>query len=111
MWIHHPRGRIVDLPRQNLYFLWSVERIAVLFSLKSIGNKDWYLWGAEMLLAHQEPNGCWERGGYYQPHQIINTCFALLFLKRANLAPDLSDNLRLYIPVVDPDRRGNSGEN
>src|SRR5438874_11690380 len=30
---------------ENLYFLWSVERVAMLYNLKTIGGKDWYRWG------------------------------------------------------------------
>ncbi len=30
---------------RSLYFLWSLERIGVLFDLKTIGGKDWYGWG------------------------------------------------------------------
>jgi hypothetical protein len=106
-----PTGKTDGLPMQNLYFLWSVERVAVLYNLQTIGNKDWYLWGAEILLSNQDKTGCWTEGRYHQAHPIIDTCFALLFLKRANLAPDLSDNLRLFIPVVDPDRRSSSEGN
>jgi hypothetical protein len=109
--VGEPCGRTTNLGMRNLYFLWSVERVAVLYNLKTIGDKDWYLWGAEILLANQQPSGNWNDGKYHDHHPIIDTCFALLFLKRANLAPDLSDNLRLYIPVVDPDRRGSSEGN
>src|SRR5439155_489549 len=31
----------------NLYFLWSVERVAVLYNLKTVGERDWYTWGAQ----------------------------------------------------------------
>jgi hypothetical protein len=73
------------------YFLWSLERVAVAYGLETIGNKDWYGKGADLLLATQEPNGSW--------HNDFNgdaaeTAFGLLFLKRADLAPDLSATLR-----------------
>jgi hypothetical protein len=103
-----PAGRTTDIRQPNLYFLWSVERVAVLYGLPTIGNKNWYQWGAETLLANQHQNGSWSGGQYHQAHPVIDTCFALLFLKRANLAPDLSDNLRRFVPVVDPDRRSSS---
>ncbi len=48
-----------DLPIQNHYFLWSVERVAMLYDLKTIGGKDWYGWGAQTLLAKQEDAGSW----------------------------------------------------
>jgi hypothetical protein len=100
-----PTGRTAGLPVQNLYFLWSVERVAVLYGLPTIGDKDWYRWGAEILLSNQRPEGAWVEPRNHLTDSSINTCFALLFLKRADLAPDLARNLRLYVPVVDPDRR------
>ncbi len=35
---------------ENLYFLWSVERVAMLYDLKTIGGKDWYGWGSRILV-------------------------------------------------------------
>jgi hypothetical protein len=82
----------------GLYFLWGMERVAALYDLQKLGKKDWYLWGAEILLCHQRGDGSWDLdGGYPGQTPIVNTCFALLFLKRANLTPDLSQRL-----VVDP---------
>ncbi len=87
------RGRPLPVIHQNgrmYYFLWSLERVAVAYGLPTIGNKDWYAWGAEILVANQNGDGSWEGefGG------DADTCFALLFLKRANLARDLSANLK-----------------
>src|SRR5205807_527623 len=42
---------------RNYYFLWTLERMAVLFDLKTIGNKDWYVWGAQLLVASQGQDG------------------------------------------------------
>ena len=41
------------------YFLWSLERVAVAYGLETIGNHDWYAWGARALLATQEKDGGW----------------------------------------------------
>jgi hypothetical protein len=75
----------------DCYTLWSIERVAMIFGLNKIGNKDWYAWGAQHLLASQSPDGSWQdrwsQGG-------ASTCFALLFLRRANLAQDLTASLR-----------------
>jgi hypothetical protein len=79
----NPRG-------DEYYFLWALERVAVAYGLKTIGNKDWYAWGAEVLLTRQRPHGAWE-GPY---GESIDTCFALLFLRRANLSKDLSAQLK-----------------
>jgi hypothetical protein len=88
-----PAGRVIDLPMQNLYYLWSLERVAVLYRLPMIGDKDWYRWGAEILLANQTREGNWQDGGYPSNHPTIDTCLALLFLKRANLVKDLTAKL------------------
>ena len=83
----------------GLYYLWALERIAVLYDVTQLDNKDWYKWGAEILCTHQKANGSWEDGGYPGEHPAANTALAVLFLKRANLTPDLSKRL-----LVDPSR-------
>jgi uncharacterized protein (TIGR03067 family) len=75
----------------NYYFLWSLERVAVVFGLETIGSKDWYSWGAEFALAHQRSDGSWH-GGYAEGG--VDTSFALLFLRRSNLVRDLAASLR-----------------
>ena len=85
-------------PAGRLYYtLWSVERVAVAYDLKTIGNKDWYAFGSDVLLATQKIDGSWAAdfpGG-------VDTCFALLFLRKANLAADLTTVLKGR--VHDPD--------
>jgi hypothetical protein len=80
---------IAGLKDRACYFLWSVERIAVMLSLDTIGKKDWYNWGAELLLANQR-GGLWT-GGYCG--DTADTCFALMFLKKVNLVHDLTGRL------------------
>lgn len=75
-----------------LYFLWSVERVGVLFQLEKINGQDWYRWGMKMLQDHQHPDGHWRSGGL-PTTDVADTCFALLFLHRVNLAADLTDQL------------------
>jgi hypothetical protein len=72
---------IPQISGRSYYFLWSLERVAVALDLKTIGKKDWYTWGAEILLANQQDDGTWQ-GNYGQCG--ADTCFALLFLKRVN---------------------------
>jgi len=81
----------------NLYFLWTVERVGVLYKLRQINGKEWYAWGADELLTRQLGKGSWRQGVYYGSTELIDTCFALLFLSRANLTSDLSDTLELLI--------------
>jgi hypothetical protein len=72
---------------RGYYFLWSLERVAVGLDMKTIGGKDWYEWGVEVLLRNQQDSGAWI--GEFSDSSA-DTCFALLFLKRANLAKDLT---------------------
>jgi hypothetical protein len=84
-------GRVQRVGGRAYYFFWSLERVAVALGLDTINKKDWYAWGAEILLANQQGDGTWQ-GRYGQSG--ADTCFALLFLKRANLARDLTASLR-----------------
>jgi hypothetical protein len=91
----HPGFRMPtkDLSKMGrfYYFLWSLERAAVAYGLDKIGGKDWYAWGAEFLLKDQEKDGSWQ--GVHGEYGA-DTCFALLFLRRADLAKDLSASLK-----------------
>ena len=81
----------------NHYLLWSVERCGVLYKRRQIDGKDWYRWGAELLIDHQQSDGSWNDGGYYKATPTVDTCFALLFLKRANLAKELTRKLEFFM--------------
>jgi hypothetical protein len=89
------------------YFLWSLERVAMVYSLKTLGDRDWYAIGSKYLLKNQENDGSWR--GNLGP--TVDTCFALFFLRRANLAVDLTTKLRIKGPaVVDLRAKGALGE-
>jgi hypothetical protein len=53
----------------------------MLYDTALIGNHDWYLDGARELLAAQAANGSWDASHF--KHPTWDTCFAILFLKRA----------------------------
>jgi hypothetical protein len=82
------------------YFLFSLERVGVAYGLETIGDRDWYAWGSDLLLREQGGNGAWS--GEYAEYSA-DTCFALLFLQRANLAKDLTATLKGR--VTDPGKR------
>lgn len=86
------RGKHGRMPgmRKGYYFLWSVERVGVAYGLTTIGNKDWYAWGSQLLVASQGEEGLWDG----EHGAEVDTCFALLFLRRVNLAKDLTASLR-----------------
>lgn len=89
----------------NLYQMWSVERVAMMYDLKTIGGKDWYAWGAQMLVKTQNGDGSWVSASYPGRNNITDTCLALLFLKRSNLADDLTRNFQHFLVVRDPGER------
>jgi hypothetical protein len=73
------------------YFLWSLERVCVAYGVDKVGKTDWYDFGAQVLLANQGADGGWDNGDF---RNGPDTCFALLALRRANLAPDLTRALK-----------------
>ncbi len=77
----------------DMYFLWSIERVAVLFQLPKIGEKDWFRWGFTMLRKNQDSQGFWLANQGVGRGHYPDTCFALLFLKRVNLVKDLTDKI------------------
>jgi hypothetical protein len=85
----------------NLYFLWSVERVGVLCGVDTIGGIDWYRWGAGLLLKTQRRDGSWLGRGS-MGYAAADTSFALLFLKRSDLLPDLRKELYKRVRIVDP---------
>ena len=62
----------------HYYYLYGLERMGIVGHLRFIGTTDWYREGAEFLLQAQDDTGSWEAG------DPIETCFALLFLKRSS---------------------------
>jgi hypothetical protein len=77
---------MLGLHNTRYYFLFSMERMAMVYDIDKIGDTEWYVWGAEHLLDWQGGDGGW--GGE------VETCFALLFLRRANVAADLTLDLK-----------------
>lgn len=91
------RGRLPDL-----YFLWSVERVGMLYNLTSIGGKDWYRWEAELLVTNQLKDGRWPPPapsknedwiGKIDYGPSLNTAFALLILKCSHPMKNLTPKL------------------
>jgi VWFA-related protein len=83
----------------EIYYLWSLERVCVALGLRSLGGVDWYGQGAGVLLARQRTDGSWADSWGTLPA----TSFALLFLRKANLAFEIDRVLRL--PEMEGNRR------
>jgi hypothetical protein len=70
--------------RQELfYYLYGIERVGDLAGRKEFNGKDWYTRGAMLLLERQAEDGKWVDPTGFEPHDVLGSCFALLFLKRA----------------------------
>jgi len=77
--------------RNDFYFLWSLERVSVIYGMDIIGNIDWYEAVSNTLVMTQAADGSWEVGGY---DTEVNTAFAILVLCKSNLARDLSGKVQ-----------------
>jgi hypothetical protein len=80
--------------RGNLYFLWSLERVGMVYGRTNIGNRDWHQWGADYLLRTQQQDGHWDDKSSHSIDAQVGTALALLFLNRVNVANDLTTVLR-----------------
>ncbi|MBI4711869.1 MAG: terpene cyclase/mutase family protein [Planctomycetes bacterium] len=85
----------------HYYWIYGVERVGAVLGLDNIGGIDWYKGGADYLLTAQNPKdgqpagspvypvGALMRSSWNDPLDtagggvVVNTCFALLFLKKA----------------------------
>ena len=95
--------RDASYPQKVHYFLWSLERMAVAYNVRTVNGFDWYRWGANQLIEKDGEDG-WKSG-----HKSgADTCFALLFLKRVNVAKDLTSKVT---GEENPDDRGKEPDN
>ena len=60
----------------HYYYLYALERACRITDTQKLGKADWYYEGAKFLLENQVQDGSWER-------RPVDTCFAILFLRRA----------------------------
>jgi hypothetical protein len=68
-------------------YLYALERVGSLSGRETIGRHPWYREGAEYLLEEQDrKTGRWDDTSSCSPTDVLGTCFALLFLKRATRA-------------------------
>ena len=63
----------------HYYYLYGLERAGMLGRIRNFGEIDWYERGAEHLLAAQSGDGGWSTSR----DRLVDSCFAILFLKRA----------------------------
>ncbi len=66
----------------HYYWLYALERAGIFYGTETVGTHEWYPEGARMLLEAQKPDGSWMASAT-SDHAIWDTCFAILFLRRA----------------------------
>ena len=74
-------------PPWHYYYLYGLERAAVFANRDLIGEHDWYILGSRYLVSKQRKDGSWNTGALggseYKESAIIDTAWAILFLKKA----------------------------
>ena len=63
------------------YYLYALERAGIFYGTEHFGAHEWYVEGAKFLLGEQKDDGSWRTAK--ADHAIWDTCFAILFLRRA----------------------------
>ncbi len=77
-------------PKEELYYsLYALERAGMLLGIEKIGGHDWYAEGAAAILAAQKADGSWTPGAR-RSNSTWDTCFAVLFLKKATRRLDVA---------------------
>lgn len=68
----------------HIYYVYCFERAFDLINNRRLGNRDWYIEMAEQLVGRQnKEKGFWDSNTTHKPEKVLDTCFALLFLKRS----------------------------
>ena len=84
----------------SYYFLYGLERAGVLTGSEKFGRYAWYPLGAQWILDRQDASGAWlvekptDKGDDNTANNTYNTCFAILFLKRATRPLVASEDLK-----------------
>ncbi len=94
----------------HYYYLYGLERIGSLTGVKWLGKNDWYREGADHLVGAQQKDGGWMSAADRDKTKpadntesaVVQTCFALLFLKRATAPP--------AVPITPPALTGGDDE-
>lgn len=63
------------------YWIYAVERGGALAETEWFGDRAWYSEGANWLVGAQNPDGTWGHGNTGE--RILDTCWAILFLRRS----------------------------
>ncbi len=79
---------VKENPKRNshhYYYLYGLERVGVLAGTEFLGENEWYSVGARYLLQEQQADGSWRSREAPSAEDYLDTCYAILFLRRATL--------------------------
>ncbi|MBV8881580.1 MAG: hypothetical protein JO332_16610, partial [Planctomycetaceae bacterium] len=77
----------------NLYYMYALERAGMLYDTTKFGDHDWYWDGAKSLVKSQNDDGSWGKNDKVEKN-THDTCFAILFLKKATRGVATGDGRR-----------------
>ncbi|MFL5342772.1 MAG: VWA domain-containing protein, partial [Gemmataceae bacterium] len=83
----------------HYYYLFGLERVGVLAGTEFLGDNEWYPIGARYLLAKQNGDGSWT-AKYGDANQYLDTCYAILFLRRATLSFEPKLTVKITQPTA-----------
>jgi len=83
-----------EVPAWNTYYLYGLERAAILFGTEKIADRFWYAEGANALISAQAADGSWGKDTDWF-NTTWDTCFSVLFLRRATRALVVTGDSRL----------------
>jgi hypothetical protein len=78
---HNPGKQTTNI--YYIYYLYCMERAFDLIGNQLLGKHNWYIELAEQLTGIQKDNGSWNSKTTLKPEEVLDTCFALLVLKRS----------------------------
>jgi hypothetical protein len=84
MTMRYHGGDIDRQPRWFYYYLYSIERAALLSGVALLADRDWYFEGAMVLIHSQQPDGHWPAELHWD-QGIERDAMAILFLKQSTM--------------------------
>jgi hypothetical protein len=84
-----------------LEFVWALSQVADVYGIDKFAGQDWYAWVSRRLVASQRFDGAWADSN----PGPVDTCYALLILRRANVRSGPSRQPDHFVNRRQPDRR------
>ena len=82
-WLTWGNPKKVAENKYDIYHMYCCERAFDLIGNNLVGKHAWYSDFAEELTTRQDATGFWNSGSTHKPEAVLDTCFALLVLKRS----------------------------